>query len=81
MVNAVGPIITDAWINHPNVTGLVSLPEFSHFCGINLDWQVWSGLPGQEAGNTLFAVISGSLLMCLAGNALVDVLYGDYNPR
>ncbi|KIP12629.1 glycoside hydrolase family 3 protein [Phlebiopsis gigantea 11061_1 CR5-6] len=39
VVNAVGPIITDAWIEHPNVTGLV-----------------WSG------------------------NALVDVLYGAYNP-
>ena len=47
VVNAVGPIIVDAWINHPNVTGLV-----------------WSGLPGQEAGH-----------------ALVDVLYGAYNPR
>ncbi|KAI0768458.1 beta-glucosidase [Trametes elegans] len=46
VVNSVGPIIVDAWIEHPNVTGLV-----------------WSGLPGQEAGN-----------------ALVDVLYGDYNP-
>ncbi|KII93354.1 glycoside hydrolase family 3 protein [Plicaturopsis crispa FD-325 SS-3] len=46
VVNSVGPIVVEAWIDHPNVTGLV-----------------WSGLPGQEAGN-----------------ALVDVLYGAYNP-
>ncbi|KAI0702482.1 glycoside hydrolase family 3 protein [Cytidiella melzeri] len=46
VVNTVGPIIVDAWIDHPNVTALV-----------------WSGLPGQEAGNSL-----------------VDVLYGAYNP-
>ncbi|TFK51081.1 beta-glucosidase [Heliocybe sulcata] len=46
VVNTVGPIIVDAWIDHPNVTGLI-----------------WSGLPGQEAGN-----------------GLVDVLWGDYNP-
>ncbi|TDL28550.1 beta-glucosidase [Rickenella mellea] len=46
VVNTVGPIIVEAWINHPNVTALV-----------------WSGLPGQEAGN-----------------GLVDVIYGAYNP-
>ncbi|KAL1952140.1 hypothetical protein VTO73DRAFT_1289 [Trametes versicolor] len=46
VVNSVGPIVVEQWINHPNVTALV-----------------WSGLPGQEAGN-----------------ALVDVLYGAYNP-
>ncbi|KAA1468626.1 glycoside hydrolase family 3 protein [Dentipellis sp. KUC8613] len=46
VVNSVGPIVTEAWIDHPNVTALV-----------------WSGLPGQEAGNSL-----------------VDVLYGTYNP-
>ncbi|THH31988.1 hypothetical protein EUX98_g2192 [Antrodiella citrinella] len=47
VVNTVGPIIVEAWIDNPNVTALV-----------------WSGLPGQEAGNSL-----------------VDILYGDYNPR
>ncbi|KAI0651675.1 beta-glucosidase [Trametes meyenii] len=46
VVNSVGPIVVEQWIDHPNVTALV-----------------WSGLPGQEAGN-----------------ALVDVLYGTYNP-
>ncbi|TDL28535.1 glycoside hydrolase family 3 protein [Rickenella mellea] len=46
VVNTVGPVILEAWIDNPNVTGLV-----------------WSGLPGQEAGN-----------------GLVDVLYGVYNP-
>ncbi|RDX56051.1 beta-glucosidase [Lentinus brumalis] len=46
VVNSVGPILVEQWINHPNVTALV-----------------WSGLPGQEAGNSL-----------------VDVLYGAYNP-
>ncbi|KIK70278.1 glycoside hydrolase family 3 protein [Collybiopsis luxurians FD-317 M1] len=46
VVNSVGPIIMEAWINNPNVTAVV-----------------WSGLPGQEAGN-----------------GLVDILYGAYNP-
>lgn len=46
VVNSVGPIILEAWIDSPNVTAVV-----------------WSGLPGQEAGNSL-----------------VDVLYGAYNP-
>ncbi|RPD81819.1 beta-glucosidase [Lentinus tigrinus ALCF2SS1-7] len=46
VVNTVGPILVEQWIDHPNVTALV-----------------WSGLPGQEAGNSL-----------------VDVLYGAYNP-
>ncbi|KAI0803083.1 cellulose-binding beta-glucosidase [Irpex lacteus] len=46
VVNSVGPISTEAWVNHPNVTAIV-----------------WSGVPGQEAGN-----------------GLVDVLYGAYNP-
>ncbi|KDR85197.1 hypothetical protein GALMADRAFT_218281 [Galerina marginata CBS 339.88] len=43
VVNSVGPIIMEPWIN--NVNG------------------IWSGLPGQEAGNSL-----------------VDILYGAYNP-
>ncbi|KAF9480035.1 beta-glucosidase [Pholiota conissans] len=46
VVNSVGPIIMEPWINHVNVTAVV-----------------WSGVPGQEAGN-----------------GLVDVLYGAYNP-
>uniref|UniRef100_A0A8H7Y5H2 beta-glucosidase n=1 Tax=Psilocybe cubensis TaxID=181762 RepID=A0A8H7Y5H2_PSICU len=46
VVNSVGPIIVEPWINHVNVTAVV-----------------WSGIPGQEAGN-----------------GLVDVLYGAYNP-
>ncbi|KAL0950918.1 hypothetical protein HGRIS_007675 [Hohenbuehelia grisea] len=43
VVNSVGPIITEAWITNPNVTGLV-----------------WSGVPGQEAGNGLADVLYGS---------------------
>ncbi|KAF8973771.1 glycoside hydrolase family 3 protein [Flammula alnicola] len=46
VVQSVGPIIMEPWINNANVTAVV-----------------WSGLAGQEAGN-----------------ALVDVLYGAYNP-
>ncbi|KAI0271493.1 beta-glucosidase [Gloeopeniophorella convolvens] len=46
VVNSVGPINMEAWIDNSNVTAVV-----------------WSGIPGQEAGN-----------------ALVDVLYGAYNP-
>ncbi|KAF9454903.1 glycoside hydrolase family 3 protein [Macrolepiota fuliginosa MF-IS2] len=46
VVNSVGAIEMEPWVNHPNVTAIV-----------------WSGIPGQEAGN-----------------GLVDVLYGAYNP-
>jgi beta-glucosidase len=46
VVNSVGPIIMESWIENPNVKAVV-----------------WSGLPGQEAGN-----------------GLVDILYGVYNP-
>ncbi|KAK1224287.1 hypothetical protein PQX77_012826 [Marasmius sp. AFHP31] len=46
VVNAVGPIIMEPWIDHPNVTAVL-----------------WAGLQGNEAGN-----------------AIVDVLYGDWNP-
>ncbi|EGN95000.1 glycoside hydrolase family 3 protein [Serpula lacrymans var. lacrymans S7.3] len=44
VVNTVGPIVVEAWIDNPNVF-------------------VWSGLPGEEAGNSL-----------------IDILYGAYNP-
>ncbi|KAK7058250.1 hypothetical protein VNI00_001881 [Paramarasmius palmivorus] len=47
VVNSVGPIDMEAWIENPNIKAVV-----------------WSGLPGQEAGN-----------------GLVDILYGAYNPR
>ncbi|ESK98422.1 glycoside hydrolase family 3 protein [Moniliophthora roreri MCA 2997] len=46
VVNSVGAIDMEAWVENPNVKAVV-----------------WSGLPGQEAGN-----------------GLVDILYGDYNP-
>ncbi|KAJ8079874.1 hypothetical protein PM082_016699 [Marasmius tenuissimus] len=46
IVNAVGPIIMEPWIDHPNVTAVL-----------------WAGLQGNEAGN-----------------AITDVLYGDWNP-
>ncbi|KAH9476789.1 putative beta-glucosidase L [Psilocybe cubensis] len=46
IVNSVGPLILEPWIEHPNVTAVV-----------------WAGLPGTEVGN-----------------ALVDVLYGAWNP-
>ncbi|KAJ7674294.1 beta-glucosidase [Mycena rosella] len=52
VVNSVGPINMEAWITNPNSACLSSLAPF-----------VWSGVPGQEAGN-----------------GLVDVLYGAYNP-
>ncbi|KAH9898527.1 beta-glucosidase [Cubamyces lactineus] len=47
IVNSVGPIIMESWIENPNGENRL----------------IWAGLPGQEAGN-----------------ALVDVLYGDVNP-
>lgn len=46
VVNSVSQLDLEAWIEHPNVTGVV-----------------WSGMPASEYGP-----------------ALVDVLFGDYNP-
>ncbi|EEB93350.1 hypothetical protein MPER_08002 [Moniliophthora perniciosa FA553] len=46
VVNSVGPLIVESWINHPNVTAVL-----------------WAGLQGSETGN-----------------AITDVLYGDWNP-
>jgi len=43
VVNSVGPIVVEAWIEHPNVTAVV-----------------WSGLPGQEAGNAVTDVLFGA---------------------
>jgi len=42
VVNSVGPIIIEPWIDNVNVTAVV-----------------WSGLPGQEAGNALADVLFG----------------------
>ncbi|KAH8100570.1 beta-glucosidase [Cristinia sonorae] len=44
VVNSVGPILVEAWIDHPNVTALV-----------------FSGLPGQEAGNAVADVLFGDV--------------------
>ncbi|KAH7904316.1 glycoside hydrolase family 3 protein [Hygrophoropsis aurantiaca] len=46
VVNSVGPLILEPWIEHPNITAVV-----------------WAGIAGQEGGN-----------------AIADILYGDYNP-
>ena len=46
IINSVAQLDLEAWIDHPNVTGVV-----------------WTGIPGSEYGP-----------------ALVDVLFGDYNP-
>ncbi|KAF6749518.1 cellulose-binding beta-glucosidase [Ephemerocybe angulata] len=46
VVNSVGPLIIDRWVEHENVTAVV-----------------WAGLQGNEAGN-----------------AIADVLYGEWNP-
>jgi len=65
IVNSVGPLILEPWIEHPNVSAVrilsSSLPVY-----IILKIQkqvVWAGIPGQEAGN-----------------ALTDILYGAWNP-
>ncbi|KAG6850321.1 hypothetical protein H0H93_014896 [Arthromyces matolae] len=51
VVNSVGPIIMEAWVNHVNVTAVVRRIEFHAIYSFNLlDLKVWSGLPGQEAG-------------------------------
>jgi Glycosyl hydrolase family 3 C-terminal domain len=46
VVNTVGPMLVESWIDHPNVTAVV-----------------WAGVLGTESGN-----------------AIKDVLYGDWNP-
>jgi beta-glucosidase len=46
IVNSVSQLNLEAWIDHPNVSGVI-----------------WSGMPGSEYGP-----------------ALVDILFGDYNP-
>ncbi|UJR08704.1 hypothetical protein I4U23_012961 [Adineta vaga] len=46
VINSVSQLNLEAWIDHPNVTGVV-----------------WSGMPASEYGP-----------------AIVDVLFGDYNP-
>ncbi|KAL4062620.1 glycoside hydrolase family 3 protein [Scleroderma yunnanense] len=46
VVNSVGPLIIEPWVEHPNVTAIV-----------------WASLGGNEAGN-----------------AITDILYGNWNP-
>ncbi|KAG6374229.1 glycoside hydrolase superfamily [Boletus reticuloceps] len=46
VVNSVGPLILEPWVEHPNITAIV-----------------WAGLGGNEAGN-----------------AIANVLYGNWNP-
>ncbi|KAF7314641.1 Glycoside hydrolase family 3 protein [Mycena kentingensis (nom. inval.)] len=43
VVNSVGPIVMEPWIENPNVTAVV-----------------WSGLPGQEAGNAVTDILFGA---------------------
>ncbi|OCH96632.1 beta-glucosidase [Obba rivulosa] len=71
VVNSVGPILVEAWIDHPNVTALV-----------------WSGLPGQEAGNAVTDVLYGAYnpsgrLPYTIGKAVTDysaqVIYNGTN--
>ena len=62
VVNSVGPLILEPWIDHPNVTAV--RPLFSRLTFyLSAVQVVWAGVLGQEAGNSI-----------------VDVLYGDYNP-
>ena len=65
IVNSVGPLIIEPWIDHPNVTAvrnLVYLLICLHFF-YNPRQVVWAGLAGPEVGNSL-----------------TDVLYGAWNP-
>ena len=50
VINAVGPVIVDAWIENANVTGLVRLSLTFVVMEVDSLPQIWSGLPGQEAG-------------------------------
>ena len=62
-------MIVEPWIDHPNVTAVI-----------------WAGLPGQESGMPLLHTDSFHcelIVFCSTtstGNALRDVLYGNWNP-
>ena len=66
IVNSVGPLIIEPWIDHPNVTAVRILFTSLFLCIFEKkeSWQVvWGGIAGPEVGNSL-----------------TDVLYGAWNP-
>jgi hypothetical protein len=60
IVNSVGPLIIEPWIEHPNVTavGILSLVVGQFF--LNPVQVVWTGISGSEVGNALTDVLYGA---------------------
>ncbi len=85
IVNSVGPIIMDVWIENPNGAPCLS------FLFANTDWGVYT--PSSHCCGKLEPYTKPSSLVNRilqiwaglpgqeAGNAITDVLYGDVNPR
>ena len=65
IVNSVGPLIIEPWIDHPNVTAVGILSTSLFLCILKKKSRqvVWAGLSGSEVGSSL-----------------TDVLYGVWNP-
>ena len=59
-MNTVGAIITEAWIEHPNGKPMQRhlLPDILTPTAVKA--VVWSGLPGQEAGNSVADILYGA---------------------
>ena len=64
IVNSVGPLIIEPWIDHPNVTAVrilsTSFILFYSFFKNKPRQVVWAGLAGSEAGNSLTVVLYGT---------------------
>ena len=58
IVNSVGPLIIEPWIDHPHVTAVRILPTSFAFFEKNTPRQVvWAGITGTEVGNSLTDVL------------------------
>ena len=53
VLNSVGPLILEPWINHPNITAVRLLFNQLTFC-LSVAQVVWAGVLGQEAGNSMW---------------------------
>lgn len=61
VVNSVGPIVMEAWINNANGESRSLIYRNPADPVSKVTAVVWAGLPGQEAGNSLVDVIYGAV--------------------